>query len=179
MAKQGRRPTQWLAKAFESAISPDETTRVLILSAAQLTEHTEEPTLVRTFGRITSGGSTTGFSADFTARSWWAIYLGDINGDPLPDLSATGLEDERIICSGFLLTVWQDEFQVYYDGSLVQYASVTSNQAGPWQMADFESSAMRKVRQGDSLILQFDSTLAGNEPASYGVSGFIRVLIKE
>jgi len=179
MASRNRRRTQWLGAAINEEMTEGDNF-IQLLDAGQLTEHAEEPTLIRLFGRLTQGHGFDVADGFGVIRTWGAIYMGDFSGSAIAGFDGNGFGDERILACGFLKSAHQFEGVIRFDsaGLITGNSPALRNQRGPWEMADFESRAMRKVREGDSLILQASSFVDG-DISNIGLEGFVRALIKE
>jgi len=178
MANRNRRRTGWVGQVITDAISSTATTLIEVIPNAVLLSYSEEPTILRTIYRLLHGGAPDGEGAAFTCNSTFAFFLSPASADAIPNLFGDGLGDERIISSGFLSTAWQEEQQVV-PGVLPLLISTTvvRNQRGPWQMAEGDTSAMRKVRSDDSLMLQVTTDLSGTQPDALQVRGYLRCLL--
>lgn len=178
MASRNRRRTAWVGNAFNSeAISANGSTLIQVLSPSELQAQSEEPTVLRTIYRLLHGGLPDG-NDSFTIDTVFALFLSPASADPITSLFGLGLGDERIIASGFLSTSWHREEQELPGVlPLTIEVDITRNQRGPWQMAEGDISAMRKIRSDDSLMLQCSQQLSGTQPESIAVRGLFRVLL--
>jgi len=178
MATRNRRRTAWVGQAFDSqAISANSDTLIQVFTPSELQAHSEEPTILRTIFRLLHGGLPDEW-APFTIDTVFAFFLSPASADPITALFGSGLGDERIIASGYLSTAWHREEQELPGVlPLTIEVPVTRNQRGPWQMAEGDISAMRKIRADDSLMLQCSQSLSGTQPESIAVRGAVRVLL--
>jgi len=149
-----------------------------ITAAADLVdEQDREPTLVRLLGRFHVGGTPDGDETTHVANIWWGITLGGMGDPGLPD--PRDLSDDRWIITGFLRWVWYLAYYPVATLPLVSQISGTRAYSGPWEMADFESHAMRKARTGDSLILRINAVDSGEDtPERVDIQGSCRALWK-
>jgi len=180
MARSSRRPTFWSGSYLSNqALTLGGTVSFDLTPAADLTdEQGREPTLVRTFGRWVVGGVPDDSDSTHVADIYWGILLGGIGDSGLP--SALDMADERWITTGYLRWVWYNAYYpvVAVPPIVVNHPSPRAYQ-GPWEMVDFESHAMRKAREGDSLIMRVTAADAGADtPDRVNIQGYIRALWK-
>jgi len=178
MARANRRRTAWVGGILENEdINEAGTTLIEVIPNSELTRISDEPTVMRTIYELLHGGIPDDFNP-FTVNSWFAFFLADPVGNAIADLDGVGQGDERIISSGFLSTPWQSEEQKFAGVlPLVISVQICRNQRGPWQMSVGDTTAMRKVRSADSLMLQVTSRLSGTAPLAINVRGRVRCLL--
>jgi len=178
MARAGRRSTFWEGGTISNDMVPVGLNSYEMVAAADLEdEQDREPTLIRTLGRLVIGGTPSGDESTHVANVWWGITLGGMGDPGLPD--PRDLSDDRWIITGFLRWVWYLAYYPVPTIPLVSQISGTRAYQGPWEMVDYESSAMRKARTGDSLILRTHYVDAGNDTADrLDLNGSVRALWK-
>jgi len=181
MARANKRLTAWVGRPLNeeslgstNGADGDET----LITWETLTEHSPEPTLVRTFGRFVVGSTPSSGSTTSVVHVWWALVIAPID-TLIPLDSNDGQGDERILCSGFLRSVWANEDQATFtSAAAVTWVPRIRNQQGPWEMSDFESSAMRRIREQDTLRLVYTLGIPEGAVSSVKVSGYVRCLLK-
>ena len=177
---RSRRRTQWLDTngsniVDDRSITDGDITRLELASPSDISAFGNEPTLIRIVGRIGIGSAPADTTSPHTVNCPFGICLTELNSAPSPS-AANG--DERWLLTGYLRSVYINEPQVYGIVGAVGVSSVTKNQPGPWEVADFDARAMRKARDGDSLVLCTRASTPTGTPASIKLYGYVRSLWK-
>jgi len=180
VARSNRRSTFWEGGTLNNESVPftgSPESYEIVGSNALTDEQDREPTLVRVFGRIRLGGVPAQNDETYAINAWWGLCLGGIGDPGLPD--PIDMTDDRWIITGFLSTVWYNAAYPVPTIPLVTIVSAPRAYQGPWEMADFESHAMRKARTGDSLILRINAASNGaDDPDRLDINGYVRSLWK-
>lgn len=178
MAHSRRRATVWRGATLDDqAITVDGTSEIELLTANDL-EGEEEPTIVRLIGQLQIGSGPASVTASHVVNTWWGIRLGDITASAVDPKANIG--GESYLRMGFLRSVWLTIAKPMFTsaGAWVSDRLLVENQVGSWEYERWESHAMRRVRQGESLILDVRAESPSGTPNNIVYSGFVRALLK-
>lgn len=176
MARSSRRPTYWTGVALNGTnIIEDTGTAVTLISAGNL-EAAGEPTLIRIVGHLQLGSVPADTQSSHALNFWWGLRLAEPTAAALEPTANIG--SEVWLRYGFLRSVYITESEVVWNGSNIVGTDIAHNQPGSWEYERFDGRAMRKVRDGEALVLEYNCTTLSGNPASVDLNGFVRVLLK-